>query len=150
MSGRQKLKRIGRLVDVRERERDGAQAELAAAKRATESALAAVQRAEESWNGEASKAAGAAPMAVHEFALQRMHLLTLRRAIDLARADHERAQTHEQAMLEAATAAQRELRKMEIWREAETERQRVERERVDQITTDEIAARGVHRPAPNR
>ncbi len=150
MSNRQKLKRIGRLIELRGRERDRAHGELATAQRATEVATLAVAAADRRWNDEAASDEAAAPNSVHEFGLRRMHLLSLRREVDLAKERREVALNAERLKLEAATHAQRELRKMEIWRESETERQRVESELADQHVTDEMAARIVQSLTPNR
>lgn len=148
MSSRQKLKRIVRLVALRERARDGAQAELAAAQRACETAQARVQGAERRWNEEATKTQDAALDSVHEFGLRRMHLASLRREIELAKEVHEQRLLVERQKIDAAIHAQRELRKMELWGDSEAELLRVEGERADQQLTDELAARIVlHSPS---
>jgi flagellar biosynthesis chaperone FliJ len=97
--------------------------------------------------GEVAEADCDEPVSIHDFAVQRMHLHTLRREADRAQLRHHQACAVEHEKLEATTAAQRELRKMELWSESETEKQRTEHERVDQKTTDEIAARIVQRPS---
>jgi flagellar export protein FliJ len=145
MTGKQRIKRIERLASLRERERDSARGELANAQRATERAERAHEEAENRWVEEVADSESDAPVSIHDFAVQRMHLHTLRREADRAQLRKEQAQAHEQQKLEAATAAQRELRKMELWSESEIERQRTEHERLDQKITDELAARIVQR-----
>lgn len=136
-----RLARIARLVTIRERERDVAQAMLAEARRATEQAQRAVEEAIRRWEEEAARLDSEPDRPVSEFALGRMHLRSLQHEIERARAHLRSAMEHEAKALETTTAAQRELRKMEVWRENETERVRLEEQRRDQNLTDEFAAR---------
>jgi flagellar export protein FliJ len=136
-----RLARIARLLRLRERERDEAQAKLADARRATEAAREDVHRATLRWQEEVARSEADGDVPVSEFALRRMHLQSLRREIDRATARLRSAEAREARELAATTAAQRELRKMEVWSENEANRLRVEEQRRDQGLTDEIAAR---------
>jgi flagellar export protein FliJ len=138
---RQRLKRIARLVALRESARDAAQAKLAEARRMTEAARNELAEAETAWRVEADAVAAETALPASEFALRRAHLQWLRRAIDRAAERLRLSEEHEHKELEATTQAQRELRKMEVWSETETARHQLEENRKDQILTDELAAR---------
>lgn len=138
---RAKLKRISRLVGLRERDRDLAQAKLAEAVRGTASARVALDAAREAWRVEAEAAAATNTIQVSEFALLRAHLRSLQRAVELATRRLADAEGREREARDATTLAQRELRKMELWHETESARELAEANRRDQATTDEFAAR---------
>ncbi len=142
MTKKQRLKRINRLVTVRERDRDSARGELAEATRDAESAKDAHEQAASRWEDQADEVASVEEVrSAHEFAQQRSHLNALRREVDRADRQRQQAEAVQDDKRGAATAAQQELRKMEIWSETQAERIRVDDQRRDQKTTDEIAAR---------
>jgi flagellar export protein FliJ len=146
MTEKQRLKRIQRLVDLRERERDSARGELADAQRHAARAQARHESAERRWADEADAAAEPGEVAsMRDFAESRMHLDSLRRVADRASEQRRRAEGEEDRKRDAATEAQRELRKMELWSEAQEDRLRELGLRADQRVTDELAARIVHR-----
>ncbi len=145
MTGKQRIRRIDRLVSIRERDRDSARGELADAQRRAEDASRSRAAAEDRWQAEAElTAAPPEQLSIQDFALQRMHLSTLRREAERAQHRHERAVKDEDKKRELATFAQTELRKMELWSDTERERQRVEAQSRDQKITDEHAAQLVH------
>lgn len=146
MTGKQRIKRIDRLVSIRERDRDSARGELAEAQRRVDDASRTHAAAEDRWNAEADRTTAAPEqLSIQDFALQRMHLSTLRRDAERAQHRHERAVKDEDKKRELATFAQTELRKMELWSDAERERQRVEAQTRDQKITDEHAAQLVQK-----
>ncbi|MBM4376310.1 MAG: flagellar FliJ family protein [Deltaproteobacteria bacterium] len=140
MSAR-RLERIARLIRLRERARDEAQAKLAEARRATEAARDEVRRATQRWQDEVASADAETAVPMSEFALWRMHLQSLRREVECAATRLDSAERREADELATTTEAQRELRKMELWRESEADRMRTDALRGDQALSDEIAAR---------
>ncbi len=141
MTKKQRLKRINRLVTIRERDRDSARGELAEATRDAESAKHAHEQAASRWEVEADEVAAVDSVgSIHEFAEQRRHLNALKREVDRANRQRKEAEAVQDDKRVAATDAQRELRKMELWSEAQAERIRLDDKRRDQKTTDEIAS----------
>ncbi|MSP25688.1 MAG: hypothetical protein EXR75_11090 [Myxococcales bacterium] len=146
MTGKQRVKRIERLLSIRERDRDSARGQLADAQRRTEDARIVRSDAEVRWTSEVERTAVPVENAsIQDFALQRMHLNTLRRVADRARLKLEHAATEEDRKRDTATVAQREVRKMELWSDAERERQRVETLSFEQKLSDEHAAQLVQK-----
>ena len=146
MTNKQRLSRIQRLVNIRERTRDGAQSALAEAKRKADSDRQAHVDARENWAQECDETNDEGSVAsVRDFAERRSHLHTLHRKADRAAIKRERSEIEEADRLEEATKAHKELRKMEVWNDNETKRIQEETNRRDQQLTDEIAAQRTSR-----
>lgn len=140
MTNKQRLDRIQRLVNIRERDRDEKRGALSEAQRQTELARAAQQDAETTWQERAAGVGATTVTSASEFAENRMHLADLKKHAEHRRIAHEEAEQEESERRSDAQDAQRELRKMELWSESEAEKIRKERARQDQIVTDELAA----------
>jgi flagellar export protein FliJ len=141
VTNKERLSRIQRLVNIRERTRDSAQSALAEAKRKADSARQAHMNARENWDQECDGTNDDSPVAsVRDFAERRSHLHTLHRKADRAAVKRQRSEVEEASRLEEATDAHKELRKMEVWNDNETKRIQEETNRRDQQLTDEIAA----------
>lgn len=146
MTDKERLSRIKRLVDLRERARDHAQNALANARRKADSDRKAHTDAQNNWESECNDEESDSGVAsVRDFAERRSHLNTLRRKVDRAAAKRDHSEHEEADRLEQATEAHKELRKMEIWNDNETKRIQQETNRRDQIVTDEIAAQRTQR-----
>ncbi len=137
---RERLTRIKRLVSVRERYRDSAQAALSDANRRVQHADAEHAEAECSWSERAEAAVQDLPQSVDELVDQRNHLASLRQSADHALHRRCRAAEQEDARRGEALRAQQELRKMELWSGAVAESLRADEARAEQRKTDELAA----------
>ena len=136
-----RMKRIKKLVDLRERHVDAAHAEKIRAEK--EAALAArrAEEASDSWRAQAAALANEQAISMADYAAASAHL----RALDATAKAAE--QQHAQQVAEVAerraklVAARRELEKTERWSENVDGRERAERARAERRAEDEVAAR---------
>ena len=133
--------RIERLLAVRTRALDVARAALGSACRERVKATVARDLAERAWEERAQLLMTVSSLTMDALALAHAHLGGLRR-----RADHEAAtlldaQRREGVALQACMEANREVKKMEIWKDRLAELERAEENRRERIITDEVAAR---------
>jgi hypothetical protein len=138
---KQKLKRIERLVSLKERRRDVLQGVLAGAERTTRAHWEVLSAAEDRWLREIARAVATGGAQVHEMLAERMHLETLRERADLAHHEHRRALENQERCAADVRHAERELRQMERWSETVNDALRSAQERRERIDTDELAAR---------
>jgi flagellar biosynthesis chaperone FliJ len=134
-------RRIVRLVTARSRLLDAARGELGRAQRALSEAADAERAAQRAWTERAEAVAAEAFVSVDAIADSRAHLEGLRRRAEVAAAATERARTEEQTRRDACIAAEREVKKVEIWRDKIQEAERAIAARQERVTADEIAAR---------
>ena len=134
-------RRIGRLVAARSRVLDAARGELGRAQRATSEAAAAELAAERAWADRAEALATASFPDVDAILDSRAHLDGLRLGAEAATKTSERARDEEVLRREACIAAEREVKKVEIWRDRIEEADRARVARQERVTADEIAAR---------
>lgn len=134
-------RRIGRLVAARSRVLDAARGELGRAQRATSEAAAAELAAERAWADRAEALATASFPDVDAILDSRAHLDGLRLGAKAATKATERARDEEVLRREACIAAEREVKKVEIWRDRIEEADRARVARQERVTADEIAAR---------
>jgi hypothetical protein len=140
-------RRIVRLVAARARLLDVARGELARALRSTAEAAEASRAAQRAWSDQAEAVAAASFANVDEIADSRAHLDALRRRAELATEAMDRARAHEHARRAACIAAEREVKKVEIWRDKIEEAERAIAARQERVAADEIAARTFARGA---
>ena len=134
-------RRIARLVAARTRVLDAARGELGRAQRATSEAAAAELAAQRAWGDRADALATASFADVDAIMDSRAHLDGLRRGAEAATSVTERAREEERARRDACIGAEREVKKVEIWRDRIEEADRARVARQERITADEIAAR---------
>ncbi|MEM1029386.1 MAG: hypothetical protein AAF928_04025 [Myxococcota bacterium] len=137
MSDEGKRGRIARLVWLKERRRDAAQAYLAKAEAEARAAAEAAEQAEQRFE-DAAEDPSAGPLSA--WIVARQHVTSL--GVQAAGAQTARRSAEEEAGARRSQAhhAERELRKMERWSEAERARARVAGQRKEQGATDELAA----------
>lgn len=136
-----RMKRIKKLVDLRERHVDAAQAEKI---RADQQAALAAKRAEEasdSWRARAAALASEEAMSMADFAAASAHLQALDASAKAAEQHRDQQVAEAAERREKLVAARRELEKTERWSDNVHERERAERARAERRVEDEIAAR---------
>jgi flagellar export protein FliJ len=134
-------RRIVRLVTARSRVLDAARGELGRAQRAVSEAAEAERAAEQAWSDRAEAVAAATFASIDAITDSRAHLDGLRRRARAATTATARARIEEQARREACIAAEREVKKVEIWRDKIEQAERAIEARRERVTADEIAAR---------
>jgi flagellar export protein FliJ len=138
---RARTKRVERLVELRTAAADVARAQLAEAKRAADAARAARVEAERAWAARAEAIATERYDAIDELVTARDHLASLRRRAEAIARASDAADAAEAARREECLSAERELSKVERWRESLLAAERAEEARRERRETDEIAAR---------
>lgn len=137
----ERIKRTAPLLQVRSRALDERRAELARATRVANEAREAQKMSHEAWERHALLAARTAHGTVWEHADARAHVDDLwrgaLRAADLAALAEEK----ERAALAAVLHAERELKKIEVWREGLVDMERLAAARRERIAADEHTAR---------
>jgi hypothetical protein len=133
--------RIDRLVAVRARQLESAQTTLAAAHRAARSAEEARDAAEHAWLDRAVTLERAPAPTMDALVEARAHLDGLRRRADLAGIAALRARGVLASARNACLDADRELKKLQIWRDQLVEVERADEARRERLVTDEVAAR---------
>ncbi|MEZ4440222.1 MAG: hypothetical protein R3B72_14090 [Polyangiaceae bacterium] len=135
------LKRIQRLVELRKRGSDAAQAALAQAKRQAAVAEQMRLQAEQAWRHRAQELAGTREMSAADFAHAHAHLQSLDARAQQARdAELAEAAAVRERHSEAVRADQ-ELQKTERWSDRVETRIRQQSDRAERLRDDEIAAR---------
>jgi len=141
MSDRKKLGRIQRLVWLKERRRDAAQAQLAEARARANAAAERAEDAEQRFEHEAADSdAPPSDTPMSDWMVQRQHVTAL--GLEAEDAHHVRCQAESTAAERRGEVhhAERELRQMERWSEVEGARAELEGQRREQSATDELAA----------
>jgi flagellar export protein FliJ len=136
-----KLRRIQRLIDARSKALDHARAALSDAQRTTASARAQREEAESTWSQQADAVATLTHPTVGALSESRAYLESLRRRLDLAAQALTRAENEERARREACIAAEREVKKMELWKARVIEGDNLLAARSERSANDELAAR---------
>jgi lambda repressor-like predicted transcriptional regulator len=131
---------IGRLVDIKQRAVEAAEAAFALACQATKSAEQARDRAEAVWVRVASEDATGVGI-VADLADRDVQLRALRRAADAAARNIALAKKHETGAREAIVAAKIEHRRYETWLERMTAAHAAEVRRTERVAEDEVTAR---------
>jgi hypothetical protein len=138
---RARLKRVEKLVEMRQAAADVARGAFADARRAAERAHEGHEAGRAAWAARAEEIAGARYRDIDELVAARAHLETLRlREAALARAAAA-ADAVEATRREECLSAERELSKLERWRASLLDQERAEEARRERLQTDEIAAR---------
>lgn len=132
-------RRIARLVSMKQRCADAADAEVAAARRATEAAESARALARAA-SEDAAKRATAVTTST-DLAVNDAWIRTLEKAVMRANAAVAIAKQHEARAQARATSAHVELRKFETWEENTLAAVAMEAKRVARVAEDELAAR---------
>jgi hypothetical protein len=133
--------RVERLVAVRAQKVDVARTALGGAQRARILATEAQDAAEAAWLDRVRALASARLPTVDALVEGRAHLDGLRRRANAAAVAVLDARRAEQAALVACLMADRELKKVETWRDRLAEAERAEADRRERLLTDEAAAR---------
>lgn len=135
------MKRTEPLLAVRERALDEKRGAFAAAVSAAATSRAAAANAQKVWEMRAIRVGAMGHATVAEHAEARAHVESLRKAAVRAAEVAAEAAKGERAAREAMIAAERELKKIETWRDGMLEDQRAEGARMERRATDELAAR---------
>ncbi len=138
---RARLKRVERLVEMRRASADSARAAFAEAQRGAERARAALEAALAEWSTRAAEIATTRYHGIDELVVARNHLESVRLGIEVLGRAAAAADAAERARREECLCAERELSKLERWRESLHEQERAEEARRERLQTDEIAAR---------
>jgi flagellar export protein FliJ len=135
-----RLRRMGRLVDVRVRAVDVVEMELAQLVRRLADAKEAVRRAHGAWEAAASVPAPPTCTSadLHD---AHAHLLGLRRRIETLAAQERQVRLLEEASRSRLLAAKTELKKIETWRDRLVDAVRAEEDAQERKATDQVAAR---------
>ena len=133
--------RIARLLAARSRGLDAARGELGVAQRAAREAAATELAAQRAWSDRAEALATASFPDVDAIVDSRAHLDGLRLRAEAASKATEQARAEELLRRDACIAAEREVKKVEIWRDRIEEADRARVARQERVTADEIAAR---------
>lgn len=137
--------RIERLVAVRARQLEAAQTALGAALRDARCAEEARDASERAWLDRTLTLERAPAPTMDALVEARAHLDGLRRQADLAGLSLLRARGSLSAARNACLLADRELKKLEIWRDQLAEAERLNEARRERLVTDEVAARAFAR-----
>lgn len=132
-------KRIDKLVHVKERAADAAEAALAAARAATAAAERVVTETERAWVAVLERCASATSTAELEDADARGR--TLRQAVQRAEWALATKRRDEDQRREAVAAARQELRRFEMWGERALATVNATAARVARLAEDDLAAR---------
>ena len=136
-----KLRRIQRLIDARSKTLDHARGALSEAQRSTARARAQRDEALRTWSEQADAMAKLTHPTVGALSESRAYLESLRCRLDLATAALTRAENEERARRDACIAAEREVKKMELWRNRVLEGDRLLAARGERAANDELGAR---------
>jgi flagellar export protein FliJ len=138
---RARRERVERLLGLRERALEAARVELAAAARAASEAAEVAALSERAYGDEAARCAAGAFATVDALIEAHAHVAALRSRADADAARVEKLREAEAEAREACVRAERERRKLEIWREKLVEVERAAENRKERVATDEVAAR---------
>lgn len=133
--------RVERLLGLRERALETARVALASATRSAREASMAAAEAESAWSALATICAGAPFGTIDALVDAHAHVAALRRRADAARARAVAACAAEDTARAGCVRAERERRKLEIWRDRLDEIARAAESRKERLATDEMAAR---------
>ncbi len=135
-------KKIARLVQIKQRTVDAAEAAHAAAHAASVEADGARASADRRWLAavEAAQAVGVIGT-IYDLDERDQHIRFLRRAIDAAEKVFLLARSKESLARDTMTEARVELRRFETWLEKATELAKEERKRIERGAEDEVASR---------
>ena len=136
--------RVGRtkpLLNAKTRVLDEKRAAFAAAQRSANTARTAQHLADAAWEQRAVALANGCYETVAEHLEARSHLESLKRAANCAAERAALAARAETAAREALIAAERDLKKIEAWRDGILEAERAAQARMERIAADELAAR---------
>lgn len=136
-----RIKRTKPVLHAKSRLVDEKRAALAAALRAANAARVEQLNAEDAWEKRVNALATGQYETIAEHLEARAHLESLKRAA-LAAADRAAlAIRTEQAARESLIVAERDLKKIEAWRDGIAEAERAAEARVERLASDELAAR---------
>ena len=136
-----RMRRIKKLVDLRERHVDSARAEKLRAEKEATLAARRAEEASDSWRARAAALAGERAMSVADYAAASAHLQTLDATAKAAEQQHQAQIAALAERREQLVSARRELEKTERWSSNVAEREQAERTRAERRAEDEIAAR---------
>jgi len=143
VTDKKKLGRIQRLVWLKERRRDAAQAHLAKARAEAAAAAERADRAQQRFEQQAEQQVEQhddVDASVSDWVVQRQHVTGLGIQADGAHVERQQAEDVATERRGDVHHAERELRKMEKWSEVEEARAELESQRLEQGATDELAA----------
>lgn len=140
----ERVRRAERVVELRRRVVDEAQAAAAGAARRVIEAAAAARAAEDLWSREGA-APSAARLSSAELAEASAWLRALQVRAARAAAQVTAARAAAQVSHEALTGARAELRRIELWRDGLVAADRAAQDRKDRVAADEVAARVARR-----
>jgi len=140
-----RMRRIRRLVKLRERCLNVARGHLSDATRQERSARMVHERAEDSWGRRADEVVDSPPDSVGDMAEQREHLRALRDDVERARAKWSDAASTESQRRDEVLEARRELEKMERWSEEVGEAMRLAEAKRERVESDAVAAESKRR-----
>jgi flagellar biosynthesis chaperone FliJ len=133
--------RVERLLTLRERAVESARAVLGAALRVTAQAAEAQAAAENAWSTRAAAAATTRFPDVDALMESHAHLDALRRRADLAATELTAARDKEEVARAGCMRAERERKKLELWRDRLLSLEAQAERRSERLATDEVAAR---------
>lgn len=139
----ERVRRAERVIDLRKRSVDLAQAECASATLAAQEADQIALAAEDEWVNASRCAERCASSTDLERASAWLHTLRLRADRSAAEAADARAEVDRAHA--GLVAARAELRRIELWRDGLVAAQRVALDRRERTATDEVAARTARR-----
>lgn len=140
----ERVRRAERVVELRRRAVDAAQATAADAARRVIEAEGAARAAEDLWTREGAAPADASRSSA-ELAEASAWLRALRVRADRAAAAAGEARAAAARSREALTEARAELRRIELWRDGLVAAARAAQDRKERVAADEVAARVVRR-----
>jgi flagellar biosynthesis chaperone FliJ len=140
----ERVRRAERVVELRRRAVEAAQASVAEAARRVIEAEDAARAAEDQWSRDGS-APVAASLSSAELADASGWLRALRGRADRAAAQAAEARAAAQRSQEALVGARAELRRIELWRDGLVAAVRAAQDRKDRVAADEVAARVARR-----
>ncbi len=136
-----RVRRTKPVLSAKTRVLDEKRAAFAAAQRAANAARSAQLLADVAWEQRAAAVATGAYETVAEHLEARAHVEGLKRAALCAAERSVVAGRAESAARDALLVAERELKKIEAWRDGIIEAERATQARVERIAADELAAR---------
>jgi hypothetical protein len=135
-----RLKRASRLEGLADRALTAARGRVADARRALVAATEAAETAEATWIL-ATQAFATRVESAADLVEQAAHVRTLRLRADAAAKRLAEAAAEEKHRAELVLEAERDRRKLELWRERLTETEREQGARAERLAADELAAR---------
>ncbi len=144
MSG-ERVRRAERIVDLRKRDVELAQAVCAKATMAAQEAEQAARDAEQAWMSAGETTSDGSCASSTDLAESSAWLRTLKLRADRAAARSREARKEVEQAHASLVAARSELRRIELWRDGLASAERAVTDRKERIASDEVAARTARR-----